>query len=150
MITIIVETEMNAPIERCFDLTRDLDIHCQTTAWTHERILEGPGRLVELGDTITFEAVHFGLRRKLRGKIVAMDRPRQFKDEMLEGDFQLLTHIHEFERRDGMTIMRDTLIIVAPFGPIGWLAERLFLGEYMRRFLVRRNASLKETAEKPN
>jgi len=87
------------------------------------------------------------LRRKLRGKIVAMDRPHMFRDEMLKGDFKRLTHTHEFERRDGKTVMRDTLIIVAPLGPIGWLAERLFLGEYMRRFLVRRNASLKETAE---
>jgi len=148
MITVVVETDIAATPERCFDLARDLDVHCRTTKWTQERIIHGPaGRLIELGDTVTFQARHFGVRQNLTAKIVAMDRPRRFEDEMVSGAFQSLKHIHEFEPSGNHTKMRDTLILAAPFGLIGRVAERLFLGEYMRRFLQRRNTEMKRIAE---
>ena len=37
----------------------------------------------------------------------------------------------------------------APLGPLGWLADRLVLGRYMRRLLETRNAALKAEAERP-
>ena len=43
--------------------------------------------------------------------------------------------------------MRDVFEYSAPFGPLGWLAERLFLSAYMRRFLEKRNRELKAVAE---
>jgi hypothetical protein len=43
--------------------------------------------------------------------------------------------------------MQDTLDFTAPMGPLGRFAERLFLARYMRSFLVRRNAHLKQIAE---
>jgi hypothetical protein len=41
MPTIIVETEIKAPIEVCFDLARDIDLHCETAASTKERAIDG-------------------------------------------------------------------------------------------------------------
>jgi hypothetical protein len=43
--------------------------------------------------------------------------------------------------------MRDRLAFEAPFGPFGWLAERLILCAYFTRFLSQRDAVIKRIAE---
>ena len=45
--------------------------------------------------------------------------------------------------------MRDVFDFTAPFGPLGWAAEKLFLTRYMRAFLIRRNEEVKTIAESP-
>jgi len=46
--------------------------------------------------------------------------------------------------------MRDRLLFEAPFGPLGWLAERLILRAYLTRFLSERDAVIKRIAESPS
>ena len=59
-----------------------------------------------------------------------------------------LVHDHFFDEADGGgTRMRDVLEYAAPLGPLGRLAERLFLTAYLRRFLEARNRELKAVAE---
>ena len=43
--------------------------------------------------------------------------------------------------------MQDTFSFEAPLGPLGILAERWVLEDYMRRFLIERNDTLKALAE---
>ena len=43
--------------------------------------------------------------------------------------------------------MTDLVRYRAPFGPIGWLAERAYLDRYLRAFLERRAAHLRALAE---
>jgi len=43
--------------------------------------------------------------------------------------------------------MRDTLTWVSPLGPLGVIADRLFLYSYLSRFLKRRNQQLKSHIE---
>jgi hypothetical protein len=43
--------------------------------------------------------------------------------------------------------MVDVLRFQAPWGPLGWLAERLLLGWHLRRFLRERGLVLKALAE---
>jgi hypothetical protein len=38
MPTLIIETMIQAPVELCFDLARDIEIHCLTAAHTQERV----------------------------------------------------------------------------------------------------------------
>jgi ligand-binding SRPBCC domain-containing protein len=149
LITIKVETTIKAPIERCFDLARDLRAHTQTTGSTKERVIEGPASgMMALGDVVTFEAVHFGVRQRLTAKIVEYDRPRVFVDEMVRGALRSLRHEHLFREAGGVTTMTDLVVLAAPLGPLGWLAERLFLRAYMRRFLTQRGRGLKTMAER--
>src|SRR4030095_5638893 len=111
MSTIIIETRIRAPIELCFDLARDVNAHAESAAFSAERVVE-PGRtrgLLELGDLVAFEGRHFGIRQRFVARITVLDRPRRFVDEMVEGAFKRLRHIHEFESNDGMTLMADTL-----------------------------------------
>lgn len=151
MVIVQTEIEIAAPIERCFDLARDIDVHSQTV-WRHTKeravgdgVLQG---LIHAGETVTFEATHLGVRQRLTSKIVEFNKPYSFVDEMQKGAFRSLRHTHEFEERNGKTVMRDTLRFEAPFGIIGRIVEKVILQNYMKRFLEDRNIELKKLAER--
>ena len=149
MYTIRVVTIIAAPADRCFDLARSVDAHVRSTEATGERAVGGRTRgLLALGDEVTWEARHLGVRQRLTSRITRYDRPRSFQDRMVRGAFAALEHDHQFEpRQDGSTEMIDVLRFAAPFGPIGWLAERLLLGRHLRELLRTRGLVLKSLAE---
>lgn len=144
----ILETHINAPAEICFDLIRDVRIHTETTAQTNEKAVAGvTAGKIGLGQTVTFEGTHFGMRQKLTVKVVEFERPRLFVDEMVEGKFAAFKHIHEFEPKNGGTLMRDTLIWTSPFGILGKMVDKLLLEKHLRSLVSGRNARLKAIAE---
>jgi hypothetical protein len=61
VIRIHLETEIAAPIERVFDLARDIDLHERSMAQTDEQAVGGrtTGRIGP-GQTVTFRARHLG------------------------------------------------------------------------------------------
>ncbi|WP_245586002.1 SRPBCC family protein [Paenibacillus pinihumi] len=151
-ITLVIVTttiDIAAPADVCFRLASDISVHTQTV-WKHtkeqavEGVTAGP---IGPGETVTFEATHFGVRQRLTSKITAYNAPYMFVDEMQKGAFKSLRHIHEFEQIGNKTRMVDTLYFEAPLGVLGWAAERLVLRTYMRRFLEHRNLQLKRLAE---
>ncbi len=149
MTTIVVETRIAAPIEVCFDLARDVDAHIKTSSSTNERAVGGKtSGLLELGDVVTFEAVHFGIRQRLTSRIVEFDRPRRFVDEMVKGAFASLRHVHEFFPDGPTVLMRDTLTWRSPFGFLGVIADKLFVESHMRSFMVTKQEELKAYAER--
>ncbi|RZT21698.1 MULTISPECIES: SRPBCC family protein [Fictibacillus] len=139
---------IKAPIEVCFDLARNIDVHTETTSHTKERAVGGVTTgLIDEGESVTWEAIHFGVKQRLTAKIIDMDRPHRFVDVMVKGAFHSFTHTHTFERKDDGTVMTDHFVYKSPFGVIGKIADRLFLEKYMTDFLVRRAKALKEIAE---
>jgi ligand-binding SRPBCC domain-containing protein len=148
MPTIRLETYIQAPVERCFDLSLDVDAHSNSTAQTHERPVAGVTTgMMRLGDTVTWEAVHFGIKQHLTSKITAYERPHRFTDEMVRGIFQEMQHTHEFVPQPPGTLMIDVFTFLAPLGILGRLAETLFLTRYMKTLLLTRNRYLKQSAE---
>lgn len=143
-----VETFIEAPREVCFDLARDIDVHQQTTQGTSERAVAGvtSGKM-ELGDSVTFEAKHFGVRQRLTSEIVRFERPSIFVDQMTKGAFKRMAHEHRFEAEGTSTRMVDVLDFESPLGPLGWLVDTLVLKRYMARFLADRGQALKRIAE---
>ena len=149
MTTIVLETRILAPIEVCFDLARDVDAHVKTSSTTGERAVGGrTSGLLELGDTVTFEAVHFGIRQRLTSKIIELDRPKRFVDETVEGAFASLRHTHEFFVEGTSVLMRDTLTWRSPLGPLGVVADLLFVRRHMHEFMVSKQRQLKADAER--
>ena len=146
MTRIVIETVIRAPVELCFDLARDVAVHAKSAAFSGERLVE-PGRmsgLLELGDLVTFEGRHFGIRHRFTTKIIQVEPPHIFVDEMVRGAFHSLTHIHEFHSHQSGTLMRDTLEWQAP---LGWLADALFLKRHMRWFVHTKQHHLKAIIE---
>ena len=139
---------IKAPVELCFDLARSVDIHTKTTAKTKEMAVDGVTEgLLEEGDTVTWEAIHFGIKQRLKAKVTLMEKPNKFVDIMVKGAFHSFVHTHQFIEEQEGTIMIDTFQYKSPFGPIGVLADKLFLEKYMRAFIVSRAKALKKIAE---
>ncbi len=149
MTRIQLTTEISAPIETCFDVSRDIDIHQLSTEGTNEKAIAGrTSGLCEQGDQVTWEAKHFGIKQQLTVQIVKVERPLYFEDRMLKGAFKSMRHEHHFEEKDGKTIMSDLFEYEVPFGIFGNIFDKLILKNYMNRFLKIRNRVLKSVAEK--
>jgi ligand-binding SRPBCC domain-containing protein len=146
---IVIETLIHAPADICFDLMRDIRIHTETTSQTNEKAVAGvtDGK-IGLGQTVTFEGTHFGVRQRLTVKVVEFERPSRFVDEMIEGRFQSFRHLHEFYPGDNGTLMRDTLEWRSPFGIVGRIVDKLLVGPHLQKLVSGRNAKLKQIAEK--
>lgn len=139
---------INAPINVCFDLARNVDVHIETTAKTKEKAVgEVTQGFLEKDDTVTWEATHFGIKQKLTAKITHMEKPTVFVDSMVKGAFQSFTHTHQFVEEDGGTLMIDKFEYRSPFGLIGIIADKLFLKKYMTDFIRSRAKELKRIAE---
>jgi ligand-binding SRPBCC domain-containing protein len=144
-----ITTWINAPASTCFDLARSVDAHLKSAAGTGEKVVAGPSTgLLGLGDEITWEGKHFGMTQRLSTRITAFRFPAFFQDRMTKGAFRYFEHDHLFDPKDGGTTMTDVLSFRAPFGPVGWLVERLLLRPHLRRFLIARGIALKAMAER--
>jgi ligand-binding SRPBCC domain-containing protein len=145
MAAIRIVTTIAAPIERCFDLARDIDLHTHSLADTGERAVAGrTSGLIGLGESVTWEARHLGIRQRLTAEVTAFERPVYFRDVMTAGAFKSFEHDHRFEVRDGETVMIDEVVFRSP---LGWVVDRLFMTGYMRRLLESRCLAIKHEAE---
>ncbi len=104
--------------------------------------------LIEEGEEVTWEAVHFGVRPRLTSRIALMRRPAHFRDSVVAGAFKRIDHDHFFDMLpDGRTQMRDILDFTSPFWAIGRFADALFLERYMRGLLEDRSRVIGRLAE---
>jgi ligand-binding SRPBCC domain-containing protein len=148
MAIIQLSTQIAAPPERVFDLARSIDAHQQSAEGTRERAIAGVTQgLIGMGDEVTWEAQHFGIKQRLTVRVTEFERPSRFQDIMISGAFKSMKHDHEFTKQPSGTLMVDRFEFESPFGILGWFIDRVFLVHYMRRFLVRRNEVLKNLSE---
>ena len=141
-------TVIEAPTERCFDLSRSVDLHTASTHRTGERAIAGvTAGLIGLGQEVTWSGRHFGFRVTHTSRITALEFPKYFQDSMVRGMFRSFCHDHYFETSEGRTLMKDVLMFEAPLGLLGRAAERLVLQNHTRRLPERRNVSIRRAAE---
>ncbi|MDZ4082849.1 MAG: SRPBCC family protein [Bdellovibrionales bacterium] len=142
-----LETFIRAPIERCFDLSRSVDLHILSTAQTNERAIDGvTSGLMKLGDVVTWEARHFGVKQKLTVKIVTFEKPLHFRDSQVKGIFHSFDHDHHFETKDDGTLMTDVFRFTCPFSILGKIADPV-VKLHLKNFLETRNQTIKKVAE---
>ena len=148
MPVIELTTTIEAPIDRVFDLARSIELHTSTTSNTGEHAIAGvTSGLIGPNQEVTWRAKHFGVWQNLSVRVTAFERPTHFADVMVRGAFKRMEHNHLFESIGSGTRMRDVFSFEAPLWILGRIAESLFLTNYMRVFLVKRNLELKATAE---
>jgi hypothetical protein len=151
MVTLDEITRVRAPIERCFDLARSVEVHLVANVHWGEEALATDGvtsGLVGLGGRVTWRARHFGVRQSLTSEITAMRPPEHFRVEMVRGAFRSMADDHYFRAlsRDE-TEMRDVFCFAAPLGWLGRAVEEAVLRRYMRALLRERNEVIREIAE---
>jgi ligand-binding SRPBCC domain-containing protein len=148
MPTIRLSTAIAAPRERVFDLARSIDAHQQSAAGTQERAVAGVTRgLITLGDEVTWEARHFGIKQRLTVRVTEFERPARFQDVMVSGAFKSMKHDHQFIAQPPGTLMVDCFEFEAPGGILGRMIDKTVLHNYLAAFLARRHQSLKNLAE---
>ena len=148
MTIIELTTHIDAPIERCFNLARSIDLHLESMSQTGEKAIDGrTGGLIERGETVTWRAKHFGIWQTLTSEIIEFDFPNSFSDEMTEGAFKSMRHEHLFFAVNDQTVMKDIFVFELPYGIFGEFVNFVFLGRYMTKLLRKRNKVIKEAAE---
>lgn len=145
---IILETAIAAPRERCFDLSRSVDLHMASTEGSREVAVAGRTKgLMEQGEFVTWQATHFFVRQELTSRITEMKRPYYFTDVMVSGPFSSMVHVHTFTQDAAVTRMQDEFLYAVPGGWPGKLVDYLFLRRYMMKLLITRNTFIRQTAE---
>jgi ligand-binding SRPBCC domain-containing protein len=148
MAKIHLETKIKAPAERCFLLSLSVDLHTGSTAKTGEKAVAGVTRgLMNLNDTVTWEAKHFGIVQRFTSRISAYEKPTYFISEMQKGAFKKFRHQHFFKQEGDYCLMKDELELQSPFGIFGKIADALVMKNYIKKFLVERNQFIKRCAE---
>ena len=151
MIRVEQTTLLHAPIERCFDLARSVEVHLLANIHSGEQALATGGitsGLVGLDQQVTWRAKHFGVWQNLTSRTTALRAPNFLQVTMTKGIFRSMQADHLFRTLPtGETEMRDLFRIAAPIPLLGLLAEKLFLRRYMLALLQERTAVIKRVAE---
>lgn len=148
MTTIQLKTKINAPIEIIFDLSRNIDIHQQSTAKSNETAIDGvTSGLINLNETVTWRGKHFGVYLKHKSLISALEIPTYFVDEMLEGKFKSFKHQHTFIQKKGFVMMEDKIQYQTPYGIFGKIFDHFLLTKHLTKFISERNSFIKSLAE---
>jgi ligand-binding SRPBCC domain-containing protein len=144
-------TSIAAPVQRCFDLARSVEVHlagnehCGETAVAVGGVTSG---LIGMGQRVTWRAKHFGVWQNLTSEITVMEPPIYFQDTMVQGAFRFMNHDHHFRALpSGETEMKDIFRFAGPLPVLGRLAEILFLRRYMQALLHERNVVIRQIAE---
>ena len=144
MIILEEVTVIEAAAGRCFDLARSVEVHLLRNAHCGEGASAVGGvttGLLELDDSVTWRARHFGIRWNLISRISAFDRPNCFQAVQVRGPFASMRHDHYFRRlAPECTEMRDVFALRAwiPFPG---------LRRYVRALLQERARVIRDVAE---
>ena len=137
-----------APVDRVFNLSRSINLHQISTIDTNEKAIGGVlNGLININETVTWQAKHLFKTRQFTSKITAMQSPDFFIDEMLKGDFKSFHHEHHFKAVENGSIMIDVVNFESPYGIIGKIANSFFLKSYIEKLLIKRNTVIKDYAE---
>lgn len=145
---IMLETQINAPLERCFLLSLSVDLHRKSVEWSNEEAIDGiTTGIMKKNDFVTWRAKHFGIYMEMTTKIAQYELPTFFVSEMSKGPFKKLYHQHFFKPDLLGTLMIDHFSFRSPLGIAGKLVDKLFMQSYMKQLLIKRNETIKTIAE---
>jgi ligand-binding SRPBCC domain-containing protein len=141
-------TFIEAPIERVFDLSRNIELHKESMKNYQEEAVGGTRfGLIEKQESVTWKARHFFKTRILRIRITEMEKPLSFIDEQSQGSFKEMKHEHYFKPIENGTIMIDLFRYECSYGTIGKWFNFFYLTRYLKKLLQQRNKVIKEYAE---
>ena len=97
------------------------------------------------GATIHYQLSLFGLRFRWCTLIESFEPESGFVDVQTKGPYRSWRHTHTFSDAPGGTLVRDRVEYEVPLGPLGELANRLFVARQLRRIFDFRRTAI-ETA----
>jgi ligand-binding SRPBCC domain-containing protein len=93
---------------------------------------------IEPGARIDYRVRVGGIPLRWRTRIAAWEPTRRFVDVQERGPYRTWWHEHTFRPDGDRTVMEDRVYYAPPFGPLGRLANRLFIVPQLRRIFAYR------------
>jgi ligand-binding SRPBCC domain-containing protein len=110
-----------------------------TPPWVNFRMLSPAPAEMRVGTLIDYRLKVRRIPIRWRTKITEWQPPVRFVDEQLRGPYRLWVHEHEFEPRDGGTLVRDRVRYAVPFD---FLVHALFVRRDVARIFAYRAENL--------
>ena len=147
MAVLRIVTDIGAPVDTCFDLSRSIDLHRESMLASGERAVAGVASgLIGDGPEVTWEARPLGRLWRMTSRITEFEPPSHFVDEMVRGPFASFRHEHRFGPHGGGTRMTDVLTFRMGPGVLGRLVDPLARA-YLKRLMATRTAAIRDKAE---
>lgn len=140
---------IQAPIQRVFDMVRDVDVHAAAVPEIEAKAIEGRLHgLLEPHEQTRWSATYFGRRFQTTMEVAEMDWPLRYVETNTTGPFRTFQHEYTFEHDGkGITTLHDELTLVAGYGVFGRLLDRWILGPRLQKALEERMDHLKQWSE---
>jgi ligand-binding SRPBCC domain-containing protein len=130
------------PLEEVFEFfsaARNLEL--LTPPWLRFEVLQPEPARMRAGTLIAYRLRLHGMPLRWVSQIEAWEPGASFVDRQLLGPYRLWHHRHEFEARDGGTLVRDEVHYALSLGALGELADRALIASDLKRiFDFRRQA----------
>ena len=141
-------TFIKAPVDRVFDLSRNISLYKKALQDRKEKISSGAAsNLVSSGETVTLHARHFGKTRMVTARVMEINKPLTLVEEQVKGDLKAFRHERHFKEIDNGTILIDMVEFEGPRDMIGNLFSQFFLKNYIEKILLQRNELIRQYAE---
>ncbi|HKP93058.1 MAG TPA: SRPBCC family protein, partial [Chthoniobacterales bacterium] len=111
-----------------------------TPPWLRFRTVTPAPIHMDAGTVIEHRLRIRGFPVRWRSRITVWEPPRRFVDEQVRGPYRLWRHEHEFEDRDGGTLVRDRVHYAVPFD---FLVHELLVRRDVERIFTYRTDCLR-------
>lgn len=144
-----LETLIEAPADRCFELSLSIDIELEAAKSYCLRAISGvtSGKIGPF-QRVRWQSCHFGFWVTHESEITRFERPICFQDTMVSGIFRMFQHDHVFlALSPDVTEMHDILRFSLPGWTFGSILGKLVVEPRLCLLMKERNSTIKCRAE---
>ena len=139
----IWEQWLPAPPEAVFPFfSNPYNLEAITPDFLQFRVLRTSTSPVQEGTRIDYQLSLRGVPLRWQSVIEAWEPPRRFVDRQTRGPYALWHHTHEFEPKDGGTLIRDRVRWAVPLGALGDLVAGGWVARDVEAIFAFRHAKL--------
>jgi len=140
---------IDRPPDAVFDFHTNLKNHPRISPpEEHEQVLSPLDTVLADGVRVKFRAKHGAVWHTLEAEVSEWNPPHGFADRQVFGPFASWSHRHRFVPFQGGTLMTDLIEYTPPAGPLGIVAEKLWLGKHLDDFFHYRQKEAKRLLER--
>lgn len=148
MVHRVYEMFLKVPVEKVWEFHSSAEaLNALTPPGKHLRVLSSD-LAVRNGALHELESQQFGMRLVWAARISDVTPPFGFTDTAEKSPFAFWQHRHEFRPEGNGTRLVDTLTYALPFGPLGQLADWLFVRRQVDSLFAFRHAATKNELER--
>ena len=139
------EQVVPARVEAVFEFfSQARNLEALTPDWLRFEVLTPEPIEMRAGALIHYRLRVHGVPVRWVTQIEAWEHERTFVDRQLSGPYSLWHHRHDFEARDGGTIVRDQIHYALPLGPLGEIAHELIVKRDLTEIFNHRHAAVRQ------